>query len=141
MDIYFSWEKTSFSYDVLLSKISFKYCNNLDGRIYANIIRGNQSSIEVVKELINALNPIFLTKKNVIILNLLVNPFFDELCQAIKENTNISSLRKLIIKKNIFEYLGSAECKLTFLDEKVEGHNIYNSKNMYEISNVLKEIL
>lgn len=140
MNIYFSQEKNAFSYDILLPKISFKYCNNTDGRIYANIIPNNKPSIEVVKELINALNPIIITKKTTIILNLLVNPYFDELCQVINEDYNVSSLKKTIIKKYIFEYLSSAECRLLFSNEKVEGYKIYNSKNMFEKSKAINEI-
>lgn len=138
MKLYFSKEKNENSFEVLLPKISFKYCDNLDGRIYANIIDKDKTEIEVVQELIDELNPLIITKKTAIILNLLANPYFDELCQIIKKDGNMSIRKKSVLKKYIFGYLGSSECKMAFSNEKVEGYEVYNKKNMYMIS---KEIL
>lgn len=135
MNIYFSEYKGEHSFEVLLPNISFIYCNNRDGRIYTNIISENKSALDTAKELISGLNPLFITKKSVIILNLLVNPYFEELCSIISDDTDLSKAKKRIIKKHIFKYLGSEEARLVFSNRNVEGCEIYNCKNMYSISN------
>ena len=141
MNIYFTKEKEINSYVVLLPKITFKYCDNIDGRIYVKYLLNNSSKENDVIELISQLNPLIMTKKNVAILNLLVNPFFDELCTCIKTKDLINKRKKRIIKKYIFNYLGCDEANLVFSDNNIEGAEIYRCKNMFEKSREMLEII
>lgn len=141
MNIYFTNEKEINSYVVLLPKITFKYCDNIDGRIYVKYLLNNSSKENDVIELISQLNPLIMTKKNVAILNLLVNPFFDELCTCIKTKDLINKRKKRIIKEYIFNYLGCDETNLVFSDNNIEGAEIYRGKNMFEKSREMLEII
>ena len=78
MEFKFVDYKSDSTYVTLLAKLTFKYCKNRDGRIYATYITSgkNNNSVEI---LINQLTPLMFNEKNSIILNLLVNPFFDDL--------------------------------------------------------------
>ena len=78
--------------------------------------------------------PLIINKKNTIILNLLANPFFDDLCDCLSKNSKISKSKINLIKKHIFSYLGDENTKRLFSDLAVEGAEIYMKKNMYERS-------
>lgn len=141
MKVYFTEEKLITSHIVLLGKISEKYVKTFEGLLFTNIITDNQPNIDVVKQLIDAINPFVLTKRTVIVLNLLVDPFFEELCLLIKERFKMSAFKKRIIKKYIFGYLSDPMRKLVYSDPHVLGHEIYNSKKMYEMSKIIKEMM
>ena len=115
MEFKFVDYKSETSYIVLLPKITFKYCNNYDGRIYTaySIDDTNNNLIET---LINQLTPLIVTKKNTIILNLLVNPFFDDLCDYLSKNPKISKFKRNLINKHIFSYLCDEKTKQLFTD-------------------------
>ena len=68
MDFGFVDYKSDLSYVTLLSRITFKYCNNPDGRIYS-VYKMNRTNNNLVEILINQLTPLVLNRKNVIILN------------------------------------------------------------------------
>lgn len=133
MEIKFVDYKSETSYIALLAKITFKYCNNYDGRIYTSYSIGEASS-NLIETLINQLTPLIVNKKNTIILNLLVNPFFDDLCDYLSENPKISNNKINLIKKYIFSYLSDENTKRLYSDFDVEGAEIYINKNMYERS-------
>lgn len=140
MEFKFVDYKSETSYVTLLAKITFKYCNNLDGRIYATFnTRGENNNL--VEILINQLTPVIVNKKNTIILNLLVNPFFDDLCDYLSENSRIGNTKINLIKKHIFSYLSDENTKRIYSDLAVEGTEIYIKQNMYEKSkNMLKNM-
>ena len=73
MQLEFVDYKSESTYITLLPKLAFKYCNNLDGRIYTTY-KGIETNNELIETLINQLTPIIINKKNAIVLNLLVNP-------------------------------------------------------------------
>ena len=126
--------KSDTTYIPLLGRLAFKYCKNRDGRIYATY-SGSIINKNMVEVLIDNLTPIFINKKNAIILNLLVNPFFDDLCDYLsknKKNINHSILK--LINKHIFSYLADCFTMKVFSDPVVEGSDIYSNKNMYERS-------
>lgn len=140
MEVKFVDYKSETSYIALLSKITFKYCNNYDGRIYTaySIDDTNNNLIET---LINQLTPLIVNKKNTIILNLLVNPFFDDLCDYLSKNPKISNNKSNLINKHIFSYLCDEKTKRLYSDFDVEGTEIYINKNMYERSmKILKNL-
>lgn len=141
MNLNFTDTKFEYTYIILLAKITFKYCNNPDGRIYTIIENANGSSYEIVRKLILELNPFIMNRKNVIILNLLVNPYFNELCLFIKHEKCFSKARLKIIKKYIFDYLAEDEVYNTYLTCNLEGKEIYLGKNMYGISKEMLKIL
>ena len=135
MEIKFVDYMSETSYVTLLAKITFKYCNNYDGRIYATYSVDDTNN-NIVETLINQLTPLplIVNKKNTIILNLLVNPFFDDLCDYLSEKPKISKNKINLIKKYIFSYLSDESTKILFSDFVVEGTEIYINKNMYEKS-------
>ena len=135
MEIKFVDYMSETSYVTLLAKITFKSCNNYDGRIYATYSVDDTNN-NIVETLINQLTPLplIVNKKNTIILNLLVNPFFDDLCDYLSEKPKISKNKINLIKKYIFSYLSDESTKILFSDFVVEGTEIYINKNMYEKS-------
>lgn len=133
MEIKFVDYKSETSYIALLAKITFKYCNNYDGRIYTAYSIGDTND-NLIKTLINQLTPLIVNKKNTIILNLLVNPFFDDLCDYLSENPKICKNKINLINKYIFSYLSNENTKRLYSDFDVEGTDIYINKNMYERS-------
>ena len=132
--------KSDSTYVALLAKITFKYCNNYDGRIYTAFRIGDTNE-NIIETLINQLTPLLVNKKNTIILNLLVNPFFDDLCVYLSKNNKISCGKIKLIKKHIFSYLSDEFTKKIFTDLNVEGATIYINKNMYEKSKKMLEEL
>ena len=80
------------------------------------------------------MTPLIVNKKNTIILNLLVNPFFDDLCDYLSENPKICKNKINLINKYIFSYLSNENTKRLYSDFDVEGTDIYINKNMYERS-------
>jgi len=132
--------KSDSTYVALLAKITFKYCNNYDGRIYTAFSIGDTNE-NIIETLINQLTPLLVNKKNTIILNLLVNPFFDDLCVYLSKNNKISCGKIKLIKKHIFSYLSDEFTKKIFTDLNVEGATIYINKNMYEKSKKMLEEL
>lgn len=140
MDFSFVDCKSDLSYVTLLARITFKYCNNHDGRIYAtySTSRTNNNLVEI---LISQLTPLMLNKKNAIILNLLVNPFFDDLCDYLSKNPKISKMKINLIKKYVFSYLSDPNTRRIYSDLEVEGAEIYIRQNMCEKSKkMLKEL-
>ena len=133
MEIKFVDYKSETSYIALLAKITFKYCNNYDGRIYTAYSIGDTND-NLIKTLINQLTPLIVNKKNTIILNLLVNPFFDDLCDYLSKNPKICKNKINLINKYIFSYLSNENTKRLYSDFDVEGTDIYINKNMYERS-------
>lgn len=135
MEVRFVDYKSETSYIALLAKITYKYCNNYDGRIYTTYSIDDTSN-NLVETLINQLNPLplIINKKNTIILNLLANPFFDDLCDCLSKNSKISKSKINLIKKHIFSYLGDENTRRLFSNLAVEGAEIYIKKNMYERS-------
>lgn len=134
MKLYFTNKKEINSFEVLLPEISFKYCDNPDGEMYAMIVTDIKSNYDIAKELIHELNSLLLSKKSVIILNLLVNPYFDELCMIISNCNDLSKRKKAIIKKYVFSYLSSDKANYIFSIPNIRGNEIYKKKNMYLIS-------
>ena len=141
MEFKFVEYKSDSTYVILLPKLAFKYCNNRDGRIYATYST-NEKNNNLVELFINELSPLMLfNKKNAIILNLLVNPFFDDLCDYLSKNPKISTLKINLIKKHIFSYLSDPNTQRVFSDLEVEGAEIYLKQNMYAKSQkMLKEL-
>jgi len=140
MEIKFVDYKSETSYIALLAKITFKYCNNYDGRIYTTYSIGDTNN-NLIETLINQLTPLIVNKKNTIILNLLVNPFFDDLCDYLSENPKICKNKINLINKYIFSYLSNENTKRLYSDFDDEGNDIYINKNMYERSmKMLKNI-
>lgn len=131
--------KTDLSYETLLAKITYRYCNNSDGRIYTTYKSSNANGKDIVEQLVSQLTPFFMNKKNAIILNLLVNPFFEELCNYMFTNLNINCGRKKLLKRYVFSYLCNDNTKKIYADIEVEGALIYIGKNMYEKSKVILE--
>ena len=132
--------KSDSSYVPLLAQLAFKYCNNRDGRIYTTY-SGSIIGKNIVEVLIIQLTPIIINKKNAIILNLLVNPFFDDLCDYLSKNREIDYSKIKLIKKYIFSYLGDEFTKKIYSDLTVEGAEIYINKSMHEKSKkMLKEL-
>ena len=140
MEFKFVDNKYDSTYVTLLAKITFKYCNNRDGRIYATY-KGSITGKNIAEVLISQLTPIIINKNNAIILNLLVNPFFDDLCDYLSKNPIINHSKIKLIKKHIFGYLGDEFTKKVFSNSFVEGSDIYINKNMYEISKKMLEKL
>ena len=131
--------KSDLSHETLLAKITFRYCNNFDGRIYTIYNGGNDK--DIVEELISQLTPFILNKKNAIILNLLVNPFFDELCNYISTKPNINFRKMKLLRKYVFSYLCDENTRKIYSDLEVEGSKIYIEKNMFEKSkNILEKL-
>ena len=130
--------KSDITYETLLAKISFPFCDNPDGRLYTVIKHNEIEPKKIVAKLIDKLTPFIFVRKNVIILNLLVNPFFEELCSYLNEKPNIGNSKVVLLKKYIFSYLSDERTKTMYSDLKIEGAQIYREKNMYEQS---KEIL
>jgi len=85
--------------------------------------------------------PIIINKKNTIILNLLVNPLFNELCDYLSSKPKISKSKIRLIKKYIFSYLGSELKKIQNDNIHVIGSDIYRNQNMYERSKEMLKIL
>lgn len=140
MDFDFVDYKSDLSYVTLLAKITFKYCNNPDGRIYS-VYKMNGTNNNLVEILINQLTPLVLNRKNVIILNLLVNPFFDDLCDYLSKGHPISNGKINLIKIYVFSYLSDENTQRVYSDLAVEGAEIYIKQNMYEKSKkMLKEL-
>ena len=140
MDFGFVDYKSDLSYVTLLARITFKYCNNPDGRIYS-VYKMNRTNNNLVEILINQLTPLVLNRKNVIILNLLVNPFFDDLCDYLSKEHPISNGKINLIKKYVFSYLSDENTQRVYSDLVVEGAEIYIKQNMYEKSKkMLKEL-
>lgn len=143
MEFEFVNYKSELTYIILLPKLAFKYCNNPDGKIYTSY-RGIEKNNELIEALINQLTPKIINKKNAIILNLLVNPFFDDLCAyLLKSNkiNNINNSKIKLIKKYIFTYLCDDFTKKIYSDLNVEGATIYANKKMYEKSKKMLEKL
>lgn len=63
MKLYFTNKKEINSFEVLLPEISFKYCDNPDGEMYAMIVTDIKSNYDIAKELIHELNSLLLSKK------------------------------------------------------------------------------
>ena len=133
--------KSDSSHVVLLPKIAFKYCNNYDGRIYTTIDCGEKSNINIVEKLIEQLTPFIIGQKNCVILNLLVNPFFEELCSYLYTKPKIGHRKIKFLKKHIFSYLCDQRTKRMYSDLAVEGAEIYIQKNMFEQSKDILEKL
>ena len=131
MEIKFVDYKSETSYIALLAKITFKYCNNYDGRVYTTYRVGDTNN-NLIETLINQLTPLIVNKKNTIILNLLVNPFFDDLCDYLSENPKICKNKINLINKYIFSYLSNENTKRLYSDFEVERTDIYINKNIYE---------
>ena len=140
MDFSFVDYKSDLSYVPLLAKIAFKYCNNPDGRIYATYSLSGIND-NLVESLINQLTPLMFNKKNAIILNLLVNPFFDDLCDYLSKSPKISSRKINLIKKSVFSYLSDENTRRVYSDLEVEGAEIYIKHNMYEKSKKMLTII
>ena len=139
----FVYDNSESTYAILLPKLTFSYCNEFEG-IAHTTYSGSIDNNNIIEELINDLTPVIITKKNAIILNLLVNPFFDQLCDYLSENPNISRYKINLIKKHIFSYLGddfTYKLHLSLAHLPVDGANIYDEKNMYERSKKMLEVL
>lgn len=132
--------KSESSYVTLLPKITFKYCSNYDGRIYAKYTMDTVND-NIVRVLLDQLLPGIINKKNSIILNLLVNPFFDNLCKYLSTGANIAGSKIHLIKKYVFSYLSDEYTKIVYSDLSVEGAEIYIKHNMYEKSKQMMELL
>jgi len=132
--------KSDATYVTLLPKIVFKYCNDRDGRIYATY-NGGEVKNNLIEILIGQLTPAIVNKKNAIILNLLVNPFFDDLCDYLSRNPKISYSKIYLIKKHIFSYLSDEYTKEVYSDLAVDGAEIYIKQNMYKKSKKMLEEL
>lgn len=128
----------------MLPKSCFRYVKDIfDGKLYANIITDKKDNLEIATELINSLNPIIVTKKSAIILNLLVNPYFDELCYLVTNGKILSKWRIKILKKYVFKYLSSDlvyNSYSLFKDNVVEGSAFYKGKNIYNVSKSVLEM-
>ena len=144
MKLFFSDVKKETSYETLLPKSCFRYVKDIfDGKLYANIITDKKDNLEIATELINNLNPIIVTKKSAIILNLLVNPYFDELCYLVTNGKILSKWRIKILKKYVFKYLSSDlvyKSYSLFKDNVVEGSAFYKGKNIYNVSKSVLEM-
>jgi hypothetical protein len=113
---------------VILKRISYKYCNNKEGIIYTKSLNDTN---DIITKLIKNIRFCVLNKKNTIILNLLVNPYFDELIDYIKCG-KLKSKRKLkFINKYIFKYLSNRYVNALNDSELFECSKIYKDKNMY----------
>lgn len=132
--------KSESTYIALLPRLAFKYCNNPDGRIYTTY-KDIETNNELIETLINQLTPIIVNKKNSIILNLLVNPFFDDLCVYLSKSNKISCSRIKLIKKHVFKYLCDDFTRKIYSDLNVDGSTLYTDKNMYEKSKKMLENL
>ena len=138
MKLFFSDVKKETSHEILLPKLCFKYVKDIfDGKLYTNIITDKKDNLEIATDLINCLNPLIVTKKSAIILNLLVNPYFDELCYLVTNGKILSQWRLKILEKHVFKYLSSDlvyKSYSSFQDNAVEGSKFYKDKNIYNVS-------
>ena len=137
----FTYCKSESTYETLLAKITFRYCNNLGGTIYTRINLDEKNAESIIAELIEQLTPFFITKKNTIILNLLVNPYFEELCNYLLLNPRVNKNKIRLLKRHVFSYLCDNNTRRMFSDPKVGGAEIYNQKSMYERSKRMLELL
>ena len=140
MELKFVDCKSELSYVTLLPKITFKYCNNSDGKIYATYSMSTKDD-DIVGVLIDQLLPIIVNKKNAIVLNLLVNPFFDILCDYLLKNSNIAKSKINLIKKHIFSYFADEYTKNLYSNLSVDGAEIYIKHDMYIKSKKMLELL
>ena len=101
----------------------------------------NNRQCFIVGVLIDQLLPIIVNKKNAIVLNLLVNPFFDILCDYLLKNSNIAKSKINLIKKHIFSYLADEYTKNLFSDLSVDCAEIYIKHDMYIKSKKMLELL
>ena len=143
MELKFIESKTEESYIIFLGKLAFRYNSNLDGPLYTTFSTEETNKLKIVEKLIDQLTPYIVCRKNAIILNLLVNPFFDELCTYLSAKPKIKKGKLYLLKKHIFKYLGDDfhhQCVLK-LEGRLEGSEIYFQKNMYERSKKMLEML
>ena len=143
MKLQFIDHETEDSHIVFLGKLSFRYCNNFDGFLYTTFSTEEKNSQKIVKMLIDRLVPYIVCRKNAIILNLLVDPFFDELCTYLSAKPKIKKGKLYLIKKHIFKYLGNDfehQCVLK-AEGLLEGSEIYFQKKMHEKSKKMLEML
>lgn len=63
MEFRFVDYKSDLSYVTLLAKITFKYCNNCDGRIYATYSINGVNHDDLIEILISHLTPLIVNKK------------------------------------------------------------------------------
>ena len=150
MVIKFIDRKTPDSYFTLLPKTAFiRYCNNPDGLLFAEIKDAPLSKEQAALELTEMLRTcFFLTKRDCVILSLLTDPYFDELCILLKRKDYLLDKRKLRkICKYLFGYLASDSAEKAFNDPYlgpdviIAGSQVYREKTMHLVSReMLKEI-
>lgn len=143
MKAYFTDTKDEDSYVILvLPEKVFRYCKTPDEKLYVKHSLDGVPRENAVIELISELHSFILTKRDVAILNLLVNPYFDELCEYMRTASDISKGKRKKIRKHIFEYLASPKANRIhsdpYIGPYIAGTEIYKSKRMFERS---KEIL
>lgn len=132
-------------YEILLPHIGFHYCNDyFDGRIY--VYKDDSVNFDTIidyfmsrRNFTAGVGKIRFSKKNDAFLCLLINPYFDELIDYVKNNANTCNKRFLkFLKKQIFRRLSDEQLMRSFQISYVEGAEFYNKHYCYQKS---KEIL
>ena len=136
MDLNYTNQKTLESYPVMLPKASFRYCSNPDGLLFAEIKDAPLSKEQTALELTEMLRTcFFLTKRDCVILSLLTNPYFDDLCTLLKRKDHLIDKRKVRkIYKHLFRYLSDDSTAKMYDNPIFAGSQIYKEKNMHLIS-------
>lgn len=133
--------KSDSSFYVFLGRPAFRFINNPDGRLFTTIDHTDGSNMDVVRQLIDQLGWCVLRKKNVLILNLLVDPYFDELCEYVRNTPSLKPYKKHMLKKYIFQYLADDSTAERYHDGFCEGAPVYNAKKMDVRSKEMLELL
>ena len=133
--------KSDSSFYILVGRPVFRFVNNPDGGLYTTINHTDGSKMDVVRQLIDQLGFCILRKKNVLILSLLIDPYFDELCEYVRNTPSLKPYKKHMLKKYIFQHLADDITAKIYHEGFCEGAPIYNAKKMDVRSKEMLELL
>lgn len=143
MNIGFVNEKKQNCFEVFLQGRTAKYVNDyFDGKLY--VFKDDSVGFaELIKYFTNYRFSLF-TRTKIIdaCICLLVNPYFDELCNYIKSNFLHMKKKNLsVLEKEVFEKLSNETFKLMMCNYEIEGSRFYIEHNCYEESKKLLLLL
>lgn len=143
MKVDFAYRWSDDVYDIMVTNIINPALMDHDGNLFTKIIDPLETSEQIIGELFLQLSHRHIvTKKVAVILNLLVNPYFDETCEYVK--THYSELPKNVkrfLRKNIYSFLTDEFRRKIWSMGLSVGSVIYHDKCMYEKSKEMLKLL
>jgi len=143
MKVEFAYRWSDDVYDIMITKIINPVLMDHDGNLFTRIIDPLETSEQIIEELFRQLaHRHIVTRKVAVILNLLVNPYFDETCEYVK--THYGELPKNVkrfLRKYIYSFLADDFQRKLWSMGPTVGSVIYHRKCMYEKSKEMLKLL